>query len=257
MPIGAALLGGAAISAFGASKAASAQKSAANSSNRVQERIYDEGVQRLQPYTDAGRNALAAYMYELGLGPAPTVGPGLSIEEITTGSAGPSWAGGAFAGSRPTTSTRFRVGEQTFDTRDAAQAYIDGQGTPYGGMSMSPSARFLLGEGRDTIEAGAASRGGLYSGAALQGLERFRQNIALGDRENQLNRLLGLTQTGQSAAAGQGAAGINFANAYGNNLQAGANAAGAGYVGVGNAVNDGIGNYMAYQNYNRLLDLYA
>lgn len=201
MSIAAAILGGGVISALGANSAANKQKSAANTANALQTRVYEEQVNRLQPFLDAGMGGLQNYLYELGL------------------------------------------------TQDAPEGY-----TP---MSMSPAANFLLTQGRDTIEAGAASQGGLYSGATLQGLEDYRQNVALSDRDRQLNRLLGLTGLGQSAAAGQGAAGVNYATNYGNNVMQGANAASAGIMGMGNAFNDAVGNYVGYQNYSSLLNKLA
>ena len=125
----------------------------------------------------------------------------------------------------------------------------------YGGLSMSPAGQFALEQGRGTIEAGAAGRGGLFSGSTAKGLEDYRQRVAVTDRDNQLNRLFGLMQTGQQAAAGQGSAGVNFANQAGNAMQAGANAQSAGIIGMGNAANDAIGNYVSYQNFNKLLSL--
>lgn len=259
----AAILGGSALSAVGAKSAAKSQEAAAQNTVQLQEKVYNDQTERLSPYSGAGTSALSAYLYELGLGPAPTIGgtaaPNYSIEEIRgKGTLQPikDTGDGVHMVYGPST---FNVGGQNFDTREAAQAWIDSQpqstgGTAYQGISMSPASQFLLSQGRDAIEAGAAARGGLYSGAALKGLEQYRQNIAMGDRDNQLNRLLGLIQTGQSAAAGQGAAGVNYANSAGNALMQGANAAAAGKIGVGNAINDGIGNYFAYQNYQNLLN---
>lgn len=198
MPIGAAILGGAAISGLAANSAANKQTKAAKNTVQLQRQVYDEQNQRLQPFLDAGMGGLNPYLYELGLADRPE-----------------GWQG----------------------------------------LSMSPGAQFALQQGRDAIEAGAAARGGLFSGSTAKGLEDYRQRVATQDRDNQLNRLLGLTQMGQSAAAGQGAAGIQFANAAGNAMQQGANAAGAGMIGIGNAANDAIGNYMAYQNFNRLLSV--
>ena len=81
----------------------------------------------------------------------------------------------------------------------------------FSGLSMSPAARFALEQGRDTIEAGAAARGGLNSGATLQALERERMGMAAMDRETQLDRLLGMSN--QGLQAGGMAAGVrdNFA----------------------------------------------
>ena len=125
----------------------------------------------------------------------------------------------------------------------------------YQGITLSPAAQFAMEQGRGTIESGAAASGGLFSGATAKGLEGFRHGIASQDRDNQLNRLLSLVQGGQSAASGQGAAGINFANQAGSNILAAGNAKAAGIVGGVNSINDAIGNYYGYQNFNRLMDL--
>ncbi len=128
-------------------------------------------------------------------------------------------------------------------------------GADFQPLEMSQSSQFALNQGRDTIESGAAARGGLFSGSTVKGLEELRSGIATTDRDNQLNRLFSIVQMGQNAAAGQGAAGTNFANQAGQNLVNAGNAKAAGIVGGVNAVNDGIGNYYGYQNFNRLMDL--
>lgn len=74
MCITALVAGGVASSAIGArsaSKAADAQTQAANRQIDLSERIYDETTERFQPYYDAGTNALAGIMFELGMGEAP------------------------------------------------------------------------------------------------------------------------------------------------------------------------------------------
>lgn len=64
-------LGTAAVSASGASRAAKVQKESAQDQLALQERIYDETVERYEPYAGAGLSGTDAYMYEIGLGEAP------------------------------------------------------------------------------------------------------------------------------------------------------------------------------------------
>lgn len=64
--IGGSLIGGAA-SAFGASKAASAQKKAANQASQIQKDQYEQTRADLAPYRDTGSNALSQYQSLLGL----------------------------------------------------------------------------------------------------------------------------------------------------------------------------------------------
>ena len=159
------------------------------------------------------------------------------------------------------TGNQYRVGDRTFDSREAAEAYAQQNmtgGQEYQGISMSPAAQFALEQGRDTVEAGAAARGGLQSGATLAGLERLRQGMAAQDREQQLNRIGGLADMGQGAAGMQASAGSNFAqgagqttNFMGNALANRGDAQASGAIGVGNAFGGGlqdIAGMFAYQN---------
>jgi hypothetical protein len=79
----------------------------------------------------------------------------------------------------------------------------------YTGMEMSEGTRFLMNEGRDEIEGGAAGAGGLYSGATLEALERKRMGLASLDKDNQQQQLFSLAGMGQSAAN-------SMAGIYGN-----------------------------------------
>ena len=119
----------------------------------------------------------------------------------------------------------------------------------YQGISLSPAARFATEQGRNTIEAGAAGRGNLFSGASLQALETMRQGVAANDRNNQLNRLSFLAGQGQASAGQQAAAGQNYATGAGNALAGIGNAQAAGAVGVGNAIQGGINNALQLYNY--------
>lgn len=64
--IGGSLIGGAA-SAFGASKAADAQKKAAQQASNIQKQQYEQTRADLAPYRETGSNALSQYQSLLGL----------------------------------------------------------------------------------------------------------------------------------------------------------------------------------------------
>ena len=113
---------------------------------------------------------------------------------------------------------------------------------------------FGLNEGINTVQAGAAARGGLFSGAAMKDLNTFGQDYASTRREGWLNRLGGLADTGLNAAQMSGNASTNAAAGVSNALAARGNAQSAGAVGVGNAWNDGIGNALGGWNYQRGLN---
>jgi hypothetical protein len=187
MGIFGAVLGGVAsalIGARGASSAGKATERAANEQTEFQREMYDETVARMRPYSRAGRNALDAYMYELGLGEQPE---------------------------------------------------------GYEGMALSPAAKFQLHRGNQGIEASAAARGGLYSGATMGALEHLRSGIATQDRDNQLNRMAGVVSSGQNAAGNLAAAGQNYAATGSNAIADIGNARAAGAIGTSNALLGGLG----------------
>ncbi len=82
----------------------------------------------------------------------------------------------------------------------------------YQGLQMTPGAQFLMQQGRDTVESGAAGAGGLYSGSTLEALERMRSGIAATDRDNQMAQLGGLAGMGLSATDSVGGLERGFAN---------------------------------------------
>jgi hypothetical protein len=271
-----------------AKKAAKAQTAAANRQFDLQERIYDENVERFDPYGEQNTNALAALMFDLGLGEAPTFGgTPLDISEISapgryetfsrermndsgeggTVSQGQRWINNdgtpdqtnpLFGGQsgRQGPGTRFQVGGQIFSTREEAEAYANANatgGTLYGGYQASPDNLFRIREGIAGVDASAASRGSLYSGATIQAASDRATDIASLGRDNYLNRLSGLVSTGQASAGQSAAAGQNYATGTSNALANIGNAQAAGAIGQGNAINGAINNLTGlfqYQNLN-------
>jgi hypothetical protein len=131
-------------------------------------------------------------------------------------------------------------------------------------FEQDPGYAFRMSEGLKALDRQAAARGGLISGSALKGAQRFGQ--ALGSQEygsafdryqinraNQLNPLMSITGYGQTATNTLGGYGSNLASNAANTMAAGsaaqANALGAagqarasGYVGQSNALNATLGN---------------
>ena len=118
----------------------------------------------------------------------------------------------------------------------------------YAGQDIynDPSYQFRLQQGQDAIQSSAAARGGLLSGATLKALQGYGQDMASqeyqnaynrfnADQTNQYNRLSNIIGLGQNAAAQQGNAGMQTAQAVANNTMAGANAQAAGIIAAGNA----------------------
>lgn len=135
-------------------------------------------------------------------------------------------------------------------------------------LPSDPGYQFRLNQGTQGIQRAASARGGLYSGATLKALARFNQDTASNEYGASWNRLasiagLGQTATNQVGQAGQNAygtiasAGMNASNNIGQNLMSAANARASGYVGGANAFNNGLSQYMNYNQNQNLLDKIA
>ena len=270
------LVGGA-MQARSASRAADAQQRAADMDIAFQRETRDQIRGDLGGYREGGNDAYAAYMYELGLGPRPSFGgnaptiqtinvPGAPggggsngfttndiLNGIITGNGSISMPANRPGGGTPATQ-QFRVGGQTFNTMADAQAYANANrtgGQQYGGFQRSQDYLFGLREGTNAIEASAAARGGLFSGATMRDLNTFGQDYGSQRRDAYLNRLAGVADTGMNAAQMSGNASMAAAGAMSNALAARGNAAAAGAIGAGNAWSDGIGNALGAWNYMR------
>lgn len=267
----AALVGGSlASSAIGASaskKAGQAAARSADAATALQREMFDETSARFAPFLGAGENALQAFLYEMGLGDRPTFGgTAPTIEEITT--QGPSTMGPPAppVGERPAfggilqspmfqqgpTTTTFKVGDKSFETRSAAEEYANANktgGREYQGYTETPMARYLMERGTDSIQGSAAARGGLFSGATLQALEDNRRQVISADTSDYFSKLLGLTNMGLGAAGNQASAGANFANNAGQSMMAAGQARAAGIQGVGQAFQTGISDMAGIMGY--------
>lgn len=262
-------VGSALVGASSADRAARSQKRVAQQQMDVAREQFETTRQDLAPFRQAGGNALSAYQFELGLGERPTFGG--SPMQITT-IPGTSQAQAAQAGmpaildqgqnrwnnygqggqAPQATPARYSVGGQMFDTMEQAQAFANANqqgGQAYQGIDMSPAAQFALEQGRDTIEAGAVGRFGVNSGATRAGLERLRFGLAAGDRDNQMNRLRDLTNTGVNAATLNAANSSNYTQNAVNALGGMGNAQAAGAIGFGNAVQGGLQNLASSWGY--------
>lgn len=270
--IGAAVgLGSALIGSSSASRATKAQTRSADQQVALQSEIYDEQSQLFAPFVGAGTNALAALNFELGLGPRPTVGgtpQQITSEQYTINSPQPESrrystseariegrsGNNVFQPQGPTTGTRFRVGDQIFDTMEDAQSYANANttgGTEYGGFTKTPGYDFRLNEGLSAVDSSVARRQGLVSGNALRARGSYAEDYATGEYNNYLARLSGLASNGQSAAGQQGAAAQSFATGTSNALSARGDAQSAGAIGVGNAFQGGLNNALGIWAYGR------
>jgi hypothetical protein len=255
MAIGAAVasIAGGAMQARSARKAADAQAQASREQLALQREMFDMNRNDLAPFRQAGGVGLDAYMYELGLGNAPMIGgQAQQVEEVQNANQFAS-LGALFGGSfNQPTGNSFRVGDRTFTSREEAEAFARANptgGQQFRGISMSPAAQFALTQGMDQVQGAAAMRGGMFSGATMADLERNRFGLAAQDREMQLNRLAGLADMGQGAAA-MNAQNANAMAGMGSAALANrGNAQAAGFIGQGNAIAGTLGNLSSIYGY--------
>jgi hypothetical protein len=120
-------------------------------------------------------------------------------------------------------------------------------------FQADPGYAFRMTEGLKGLDRQAAARGGLISGAALKGAQRFGQELGSQEftnafnrfqtnRANRLNPLQSLAGVGQTTAQNLATQGQQFGSNVGNLALEGANARASGYVGQANAMNQSLGN---------------
>ena len=132
--------------------------------------------------------------------------------------------------------------------------------TPFGmsQFQQDPGYAFRMQEGMKALERSAAARGGLLSGNMLKGAQRYGQDLASqeymnafnryqAERNARLNPLQSLAGVGQTATNQLGQAGQAMASNVGQALGAAAQARASGYIGGANALSQGLGTYLNYQ----------
>jgi hypothetical protein len=142
--------------------------------------------------------------------------------------------------------------------------------TPFGTQQFQadPGYAFRMSEGMKGLERSAAARGGLLSGGAMKGIQRFGQDLASQEYQNAFNRyqtertarlapLQSLAGVGQTSAQTLGQAGQTMASNVGEMMTSGAAARASGYVGQANALtgalNTGLNYYQNQQLMNRMM----
>ena len=132
--------------------------------------------------------------------------------------------------------------------------------TPFGmqQFQQDPGYAFRMQEGMKALERSAAARGGLLSGGMLKGAQQYGQDLASqeymnafnryqAERNARLNPLQSLAGIGQTATNQLGQAGQTMAGNVGQAMGAAAQARASGYVGGANALSQGLGTYLNYQ----------
>lgn len=301
---GMALIGGM-MSADAAKSASNSQVGAANNATALQKQMFDKQLELQKPFRDTGLSANNRLAYLLGLpsndGTSPGGGSsGLSYDQIRA-ELSPQFTRqedytvpipigyygdgeGTNFGQRQTrtvvdqngleqaVSDRMRQSAQEQAALGMAQV---GGGSGFGSLmrdfSMAdfeadPGYAFRQSEGMKGIESSAAARGGLLSGGALKGIQRFGQDLASqeygnayqrfnANQTNKYNRLAGIVNTGQGATNQVSNAAGQFGQQAGSNMIGAGNAQAAGIVGSANAINGAIGQGTSIYQQNQLMDL--
>jgi hypothetical protein len=152
------------------------------------------------------------------------------------------------------------AGMRALPELEAASRY-----TPFGmeQFQQDPGYGFRLSEGQKALDRQAAARGGLISGAALKGAQRFGQEMGSQEytnafnryqteRQARLNPLQSLAGMAQTSAGQIGQAGQAMATGVGEAGGQAAQARASGYMGGVNALTQGLGQYINYgQNQQR------
>jgi hypothetical protein len=146
-------------------------------------------------------------------------------------------------------------------------------------LEQTPGYQFTLGQGLKAEQSSAAARGLGVSGASLKGAAKYATGLADSTYQNQFNnaqtrfndvlalntgqqgqltnqfqRLQNTATLGANAAAGLGSQGVQAAGNAGNALQAAGEAEARGLTNTGNALNQGVQNYLGYQQFQNYMN---
>lgn len=276
-----AAIGGAVIAADAAGSAADKQAGAAQSANATSRAAYDQQTRMLDPFYSTGSAANNRLAQLLGIQPdadprqVDTIYNQL-LNEANADHArqfgydyasAPAWAQNEIANRKE---ELMRQAKQMAKSSPQAQD----QSADYGSLlkqftgenlESDPGYKFRQAEGQKGVERSAASRGGLFSGAAGKALTRFNQDYSANEFQNAYNRdatdknriysmLSGTSGAGQNAAVQTGVAGQNYANNYANNTIGAANAEGAAGIAQANAIGGGVNDAFNYYNQTNALN---
>lgn len=142
---------------------------------------------------------------------------------------------------------------------------MDYQKFGMGQFQADPGYAFRLSEGQKALDRQAAARGGLMSGAALKGAQRFGQEMGSQEYQNAFNRyqteraaqlqpLQSMAGLGQTTAQQVGASGQVMAQNVGDLMTSGAAARASGYVGQANALTNALGTGLNYYQNQQMLN---
>jgi hypothetical protein len=119
-------------------------------------------------------------------------------------------------------------------------------------FQQSPDYQFALQGGTAALDNSAAAKGGMIGGNQMLAQTQYGQGLATTNLQNYLKQLTTMSGQGVSAATGIASPNTTGANNAGNYLMQGATAQGAGGLGISNAYNSTLNNYLgAYNSMNQ------
>ena len=253
--IGAAgAIGGGLLAKSGAKSAAKAASADNAANNALQKEIYQQNTANLDPFMQRGNVAGDTINALLGLptyqAPANNNAPqGQPIPGGFSGMSLGGFAGDPFRGiqRQPTPQQQIPVG--------TVQAGITPQGAndSFRGYIDNSDYAFRQNEGNRGLNAGYAANGLLESGAAMKAMEKYRENLQSGYRNEYLGHLGNQQGVGLSGANALAGVGTNYANAVNSNNMAatgakinaglvGSSAMGQGIAGAAGAIGNALGS---------------
>ena len=210
--VAAAIATSAVVGAYSSSKAAKAQKQAADQSAEVQREIFQKQTELAEPFRQAGITSQNELMRLLGIGGDQTAA---DYGMLTRG------FGEKDLQMDPGYAFRLREGEKALERMQAA---------------------------RGNLLSGGAIKAGQRYGQDLASQEYMnafnRAQAQLGTRLGALGSLYGAGQTATQQVAGQAG---QYGENVGNLLMAGGAARASGYAGQANALNQALGQYINYR----------
>ncbi len=221
---------GGVVASGGAKSAANASAAASDRASQVQQQIYGENKQLLQPFVNTGTAAMGNINALLGITPtqpatqtaAPRPGGMLPGNH---GMAGAVLGGMQNAGGF-TPQTAAPAPQTAQPTQPSAQQAFDT-------YRNSTGYQFRLNEGLDAVNSGYAGSGTLQSGAAMRAINDYGQGMASQEFGNYMGALGNQQALGFSGASAVAGVGQNYANQLGSiHQQAGANQANAALAGA-------------------------
>jgi hypothetical protein len=250
---------------YSANKAADASERGADQASQVQMDMYSQSRKDLEPWRKTGASALQKLA---ALNGVDYNGPGSSQPDYS----GENFDAQKYLADNPDVAAAYvdpwwhwqnagQFENRTFPMINqpaAAGANSANSGAPdYSAFYDSPDYKFTFAEGQRAVNSGLAARGLSGSGRALKELTRYGQGAASTQLNNYRNQLAALAGVGQTATTNTAQLGANTATNVGQSYQNAADARASGYLGVGNAVSNGVSQGYGMYALNKLLNKQA